>query len=510
MYSLRMLGPWWIVMGAAFAVALVIPLVLGVLTAFRFRVPAFLWMVGPTFVLLAGLPAAVSGGTQLLAALAYVDPQHRSVLAAAGYAEAVVGPLLASFQASAALLFGAVALAVGSAVGAGSARLTLAPAGASLAVVAVGAFGTGLWALLAYESVPLLMLPAVGFVAGLAAAGGGLRLGEAPEDAARGAAARMTLALLAVSAVVLAAVGVSLVLRVGVYQTISWSGTQELTLVAMGLRALTNLGGVAVVTTGWVIVAAAIPAVAAAPQLGRDARTALGAVGSVVVVAVGAAALGGVTSWLSSFVTPSSGLLQAARWARDLPLVTQGSTALTGQCFVTPKARGWHVRAVQDGVACAEGDLQLPIAWDPPLVAVPAEMPAHLLASTAWYGPQGGRLHLLVRTGAEIPEGSPLMLEAYAYGFLPIDWVAPGQPSPGSWRLVDAAEGTVAEINGAANPIDPAHLLAEVQELTRIYGKPDLVPGQGWSAQDLAAICGALREVTNDWDDVGCLLQAAP
>jgi hypothetical protein len=62
MYSLQMLGPWWIIMGGAFAVALVIPLVLGALTAFRFRVPAFLWFLGPTLALLAGLPAAVSGG----------------------------------------------------------------------------------------------------------------------------------------------------------------------------------------------------------------------------------------------------------------------------------------------------------------------------------------------------------------------------------------------------------------------------------------------------------------
>lgn len=207
-------GPF---MYAVVGMALVgwIPAVLAVgFAAFRFRVPAAVWLLGPVGVLLAGALGTWYGLTMAKDAIAYASLDLQATLAAAGLSVAMSTDLFARALAAPLLLFVAWLAAIGHVVGAGDkARWTpvhaLAPAAISVLVAigaTVGVFtqGVGLGG---------LWIALVALLGGLAVAVSSVRgtdrwafedlerAGQVRDDAGRLAAGRMLVALCAVAAV---------------------------------------------------------------------------------------------------------------------------------------------------------------------------------------------------------------------------------------------------------------------------------------------------------------------
>lgn len=511
-----------------------VALIGAVLAVLHIRVPALGWLAVPIAALAVGVLGRLMGLFQLEKALAWASFEQRDALACSGMSIATLPETFALWGCAGLLAFTALVAGIGTAIGAGKeTRWTLAPALVATGVGAVGWLGIAAWAAMTQAGVPVLAIPAVLLFGGMGITAAALRMGTAERDTLRTAAGRGLVAActgLAVGCAVVAG-------RMGgasmVQEAVASADPESMaSLMTVGLAQRIDATSVGLATLALVLVAGAIPALAAARSLFRPYTLVSGAATLLVLGLLGG--LHGIGAYQQRSLEGGMSVMRAVEHAAmidDLP--SPPDTAGEARVTYLDRALRWDCGGwtrIVFGASTLETPSMEYAGDEQPLIAAPGSAPAQgLLRFDEWdWGREvtPSRIRVLTQRPAyddrlHSPYLDWIRLGAVEFLWLPggntappplddtigteqkLDWppiqesiyVLDGGNAPGAADLGLPADSTgiwVIAVGAAPREIprgdDAARLLAEAVE---VLDRPYVVflPAGDWTVQDLVTLC---------------------
>lgn len=470
--------------------------ILAITTSLGHRVPAAVWLVFPLTVIGMGAVGAWAGTELASKAIGSASNVEIQLMASMGYAIARypdgLGLFLGAFLLTITALCGGIATTVGSGEGA---RWQPA-AGIAIATAAlVIAAGLGLWTFGQRTAPGPLLIPTALALGGLGCGLGALRTPAGEDGEQKAAAARLFLGFCAVGGVLCAVALGELSGDSTTHRALATAAPEMRLSLAWSGRTTAETASL----LGWIAVPAmiALAAIPAVPRLGHLANTRTlvsGAVALVLFVPLGAARLAGASGRADLFEWTVLARMQALPGhLDDLPHAKMPEGLQP--TWLGERSSWWTLELTSDGwtqVHTVAG-LTPALPLEPgrgPVLLVPATTPASILAEARL--DQDGQVDLLLRLDPAAPteaEGWPTALVT-----LELELVPRGQP------LVDLElqrRTFDPELHRhVARERDGVDALASLREQdASAWHQLVLVPGAGWTAQDVVTLCLAARSL---------------
>ena len=473
--------------------------------------PAAAWLVLPALAVALGGVGTCIEAEMANRALASEAPQELELLAAAGWVVAqyprVFGLFAAAFLLGASALLGGIAHTIGAGPGG---RWTRGAGAPTLVLALLAGLGLGVWAMrMDAGSMPVW----VAATAGLVMLGSGLvsmRVPAGDDGPVRAAANRALVALAGVAAVLSIGVAGRISSEIGVYRALLGVWTvvpgEAFARMVAGAHAAEQTALIGRVAAGVVLVVGSIPLLPLFGRL-RYRRTALSALLSAALLvplpglwSVTEARLAEVAWWtrvaLFDVLQGRVATLPTDRMPEGMEPVYSVQDPTRPLLVFGPE--GWRTLHKRTGEA---GPIDLPLAASlSPTLIVPADTPARALLSRQIA--YSGEAWLMTRSHRSKPVSGELDPMRAGVGIVALRLVSSGRaPSPESLVLI---EDPAVSTDEAA--------LALVRRLeTRRWTDVRLVPGEGWTVQDIASLCRVSASVRflDTSRSFGCALAAA-
>lgn len=502
------------------------------------RLPVMSWLLAPTLCAIFGGLSVLMGGRHILAALEYVAPSSRGMIAAVGLSELLSGLVLGFGGAAMILVWSGLWAAVGSNLGAGpEARWR---AGVATLLGGLCGLGAGLLYLLAARASP----EAGAGPLCLLLAGGGLALGISGSRAAPGPREASSRMIVSAAALAVLALGAGLAATTAARASeILMETTRggDLYTVRAALRAAVlafdhglKLGGALLAT---MVIAAALRV---ASHL-RHARIAgllpeLLLAGGVAGVMI-AAGVPGLLMARAVWPHTAAGRYQiVASKVQDLPLLPHEKD----MPHPAPAGHWEGTLVIREGDRWLREDdagwvpLDEPTEDEPLILALSASLPAKVLLETPWRGAAEDASGLAAPAALRVVARSDvsreihgryaeLLVAAEVQGVeLVIGPAGPLQGAGASWasRWVTESAAPLVVSGVAGETRDGLVLSPDAQGLSQLVARVRagefssfyFVPDQTWTVQDLVTLCATARGVAHfeHGQEPDCLVGPAP
>ena len=505
-------GPFmYVVLLAALAGPMVVLLAI-VAGMVRVRVPAVVWFLVPLAAILLGAVGTLLSLGLATEAIAYASAEMKGVLGHAGYAAAILPESAGLFVAGGLLGLGVWGAGISAAADPGEEPVTtVVPAIIGGGVAAAGGLALIGWGLLAHSGMAGVAAGGTLLLCAPAVVLGGARSGTTKAELARQAEHRLALLLCLTGAVVCIAGGAWLSGQGELHRSIAHASPElRGPLSAVGVFASQHALRVGPAATLIAAISGGIALLPVAPHLASGRTFA-----SIVLIGLGLLACGGLggvqysqLDRLRSF-WPELALIQVYQTHPDLPgEQAWGGEPGSGTGVSLPEAvferqgGAWQTVSLRGAPADA---VPLPLAEGAQLLLLTqGSDPADAIARTAWTS-GAGAVEVLTQRGMP-PQAAdePWLAASYVHA-VPLTWFPAEQPPiPVTDETVVVLRGEDAGAVTLAIPAqdradrlarleDAAQALAAVLErgdnLSTLY----LVPGSGWSVQDLVSLCNTAR-----------------
>jgi hypothetical protein len=533
-----------------------IPLVVGaVLLAIRRWAPSVLFWMVPMGLVLFGAVGRIQGQIMASEAVAYASPETKSTMLHAGLAVASYTEFSGWGLAAVTLSLSALLVALGLLIGAGAgARWRAASAvlgflAALAAAPLVVVVGMVMPRFSGAAGPELLVLPLLFVLGALAVGIGALRDNADPAHAARLANGRVQVALLVLGSVVCMVASGSLHGFATLHEAMAHASAESRqTLMVVGIGMMRAWWPPALAGLIFVALAGAITSLGGIKHWFRLRHLISGAVlGLGLLVTLAAPLYANVQAWQVSQGTCERHLGLQVDQVADLPrAVLPGSEQVEHQPLdgfvrsVAWQGSAWRPGSTHEGLEGSWSLPQHPDDADRLLVVAPGSLPASSIVATVWNegaaGPASASLLVAVDHGRDLVTlRSPWLVSAGA-GLLRLDVIPPeAWPEGGDvggfdsleraladayldgdalgWRSVVFVEGSAeglavhdyTQAQPASTPLEAA-LRGSAEVLEGDVASYVIVPGAGWTLQDLVSHCLAISEAApaandDDWYD---------